>query len=82
MPVEIFRSVGSPDLDTGLPFFSDGEIRILTLIKEEKTTEEISNLMNLSKRSIELKREKMKLKARKKTVAGLILYAFKRGLLE
>jgi DNA-binding NarL/FixJ family response regulator len=65
-----------------LPDFSAEELKILNLMKEEKTTEEISILMNLSKRSIELKRDKMRDKTNSKTVAGLLLYAFKRGILE
>jgi DNA-binding NarL/FixJ family response regulator len=65
-----------------LPEFSIEELRILNLLKEEKTTEEISMLLNLSKRSIELKRDKMRGKANSKTVGGLLLYAFKRGILE
>jgi DNA-binding NarL/FixJ family response regulator len=65
-----------------LPNFSIEELKILNLLKEEKTTEEISMLMNQSKRSIELKRDKMRGKANSKTVGGLLLYALKRGILE
>ena len=65
-----------------LPDFSIEELKILNLLKEEKTTEEISMLMNQSKRSIELKRDKMRCKANSKTVGGLLLYALKRGILE
>jgi FixJ family two-component response regulator len=65
-----------------LPDFSTEEMKILNFLKEEKTTEEISILMNLSKRSIELKRDKMRGKANSKTVGGLLLYALKRGILE
>jgi len=66
----------------GLPVFGLDEIRILNLLKEERTTEEISSIMNLSKRSIEMKRDKMREKANAKTVGGLILYALKRGIIE
>lgn len=65
-----------------LPEFSNKEIEILTLLKDEKTTEEISDLLHLSKRSIELKRDNMKVKANRRTVAGLLLYAMQRGLIE
>lgn len=65
-----------------LPYFSDEELKILDLLKREKSTEEISEIMNLSKRSIELKRDRMREKSNTKTVAGLILYAFKRGIIE
>jgi DNA-binding NarL/FixJ family response regulator len=65
-----------------LPDFSEADIKILQLLKEERTTDEISTLMNLSKRSIELKRDKMREKSNTKTVAGLLLYAIKRGFIE
>jgi DNA-binding NarL/FixJ family response regulator len=64
-----------------LPQFSNEELKILTLLSEEKNTDEISDILNLSKRSIELKRDKMRHKAKVKTVAGLVLYAFKRNLI-
>jgi hypothetical protein len=48
----------------------------------EKNIEEISNLMFLSKRSIEMNREKIKAKANVKTVGGLMLYCLKRGILQ
>jgi DNA-binding NarL/FixJ family response regulator len=65
-----------------LPDFSDEELKILNFLKEEKTTEEISVLMNQSKRSIELKRDKMRGKANSKTTGGLLIYALKRGILD
>jgi DNA-binding NarL/FixJ family response regulator len=65
-----------------LPDFSYEELQILNLLKKEKTTEEISIIMNQSKRSIELKRDKMRGKANSKTIGGLLLYAFKRGILD
>lgn len=65
-----------------LPEFGEDEIKILNLLKEERTTGEISSIMNLSKRSIEMKRDKMREKANVKTIGGLILYALKRGMIE
>jgi DNA-binding NarL/FixJ family response regulator len=65
-----------------LPDFTNEELQILNLLKEEKTTQEISILMNQSKRSIELKRDRMRGKANSKTIGGLLLYALKRGILE
>jgi DNA-binding NarL/FixJ family response regulator len=65
-----------------LPDFSTEELKILNFLKEEKTTEEISILMNQSKRSIELKRDRMRGKANSKTIGGLLIYALKRGILE
>jgi len=64
-----------------LPDFSGEEMKILSLLSEEKNTYEISCMMNLSKRSIELKRDKMRQKANVKTLGGLLLYAFKRKLI-
>jgi len=64
-----------------LPDFSDEEIRILALLSEEKNTYEISCMLNLSKRSIEIKRDRMREKANVKTIGGLLLYAFKRKLI-
>jgi DNA-binding NarL/FixJ family response regulator len=68
--------------EKSLPDFSNDEIRILSLLTEEKTTEEISEIMNFSKRSIEQKRDKMKEKANVKTIGGLLLYALKRGIID
>jgi DNA-binding NarL/FixJ family response regulator len=65
-----------------LPDFSADEINIAELLKQEKTTEEISAIMHFSKRSIELKRDRMKEKAGVKTISGLLLYIIKRGLIE
>ncbi len=65
-----------------LPEFSYEEVKILELLKAEKSTEEISEEMSLSKRSIELKRDKMRQKSSTKTVAGLLLYAVKRNLID
>lgn len=67
-------------MENMLPVFSDDELLILNLLKEEKNTEEISSMLNLSKRAIEIKRDKMRQKANVKTVGGLLLYAQKRNL--
>lgn len=65
-----------------LPNFTNEEIKLIELMKAEKTTEEISEIMNLSKRSVELKRDKMREKSNTKTIGGLLLYAVKRGFIE
>jgi DNA-binding NarL/FixJ family response regulator len=65
-----------------LPDFSNEELKILNLLQEEKNTDEISDRMNLSKRSVELKRDKMRQKANVKTIGGLLLYALKRNLIQ
>jgi DNA-binding NarL/FixJ family response regulator len=65
-----------------LPIFTNEEIRILEFLRDEVPTEDISKQMCMSKRSIEIKRDKMREKAKTRTVSGLILYALKRGLLQ
>lgn len=67
---------------TFLPEFTKEEIKIVEYLRDEITTEEISKKMFLSKRSIEIKREKLKEKANVKTIGGLILYCYKRGLID
>ncbi|WP_315823366.1 helix-turn-helix transcriptional regulator [Paraflavitalea speifideaquila] len=56
-----------------MPDFSNEELKILNLLREEKNTDEISDRMNLSKRSVELKRDKMRQKANVKTIGGLFV---------
>jgi DNA-binding NarL/FixJ family response regulator len=62
--------------------FSEKEIRILKLLAEDKTTEEISKEVFLSPRTIETIRQKMKEKVGAKTIAGLVMYAMRNKLLE
>jgi DNA-binding NarL/FixJ family response regulator len=61
---------------------SEKEIRILKLIAEDKTTEEISKDVFLSPRTIETIRQNMKQKVGAKTIAGLVMYAMRNKLLE
>jgi DNA-binding NarL/FixJ family response regulator len=62
--------------------FSEKEIRILKLISEDKTTEEISREIFLSPRTIETIRQSMKQKVNAKTIAGLLMYAIRNKLLD
>jgi DNA-binding NarL/FixJ family response regulator len=62
--------------------FSEKEIKILRLISEDKTTEEISKEVFLSPRTIETIRQNMKQKVGAKTIAGLVMYAMRNKLLE
>ena len=62
--------------------FSEKEIRILKLIAEDKTTEEISKEVFLSPRTIETIRQNMKQKVGAKTIAGLVMYAMRNKILE
>jgi DNA-binding NarL/FixJ family response regulator len=62
--------------------FSEKEIRILKLISEDKTTDEISKEVFLSPRTVETIRQNMKSKVGVKTIAGLVMYAMRNKLLE
>ncbi len=62
--------------------FTDKEIKILQLLSEDKTTEEISRIIFLSPRTVETIRQQMKLKVNAKTIAGLIMYGMRNKLIE
>ncbi len=62
--------------------FNEKELRILKLISDDKTTEEISKEVFLSPRTIETIRQNMKSKVGAKTIAGLVMYAMRNKLLE
>ena len=62
--------------------FSEKEVRILKLLAQDKTTEEISKEVFLSPRTIETIRQNMKTKVGVKTVGGLLMYAVRNKLLE
>jgi DNA-binding NarL/FixJ family response regulator len=61
---------------------SEKELKILRCIAEDKTTEEISEEVYLSPRTIETIRQRMKEKVGAKTIAGLVMYAMRNRLLE
>ena len=73
---------------TARPFYpnpikmSEKELKILKLIAEDKTTEEISKEVFLSPRTIETIRQNMKTKVGAKTIAGLVMYAMRNKLIE
>jgi DNA-binding CsgD family transcriptional regulator len=62
--------------------FSEKELNILKCIAEDKTTEEISQVVFLSPRTIETIRQKMKEKVGAKTIAGLMMYATRNKLID
>ena len=62
--------------------FTDKELKILRLLAEDKTTEEISKEVYLSPRTIETIRQNMKTKVGAKTIAGLVMYGMRNKLLE
>lgn len=61
--------------------FNEKELKILKLISEDKTTEEISEDVFLSPRTVETIRQNMKMKVGAKTIAGLVMYAIRNKLL-
>jgi DNA-binding NarL/FixJ family response regulator len=62
--------------------FTEKELKILKYISEDKTTEEISQEVFLSPRTIETIRQNMKSKVGAKTIAGLVMYAMRNKLLD
>lgn len=62
--------------------FNEKELNILRLICEDKTTDEISEAVFLSPRTIETIRQNMKAKAGVKTIAGLVMYCSRNKLIE
>ena len=61
---------------------SDKDILILKLMCEEKSTKEIADIVDLSPRTVEAIRDKLKVKTGAKSTAGLIMYAVKNNLLD
>ncbi|MEO6455416.1 MAG: response regulator transcription factor [Ginsengibacter sp.] len=60
---------------------NDKEITVLKLMCEEKSTREIAQAVELSPRTVEAIRDKLKTKTGSKSTAGLIMYAMKHKLL-
>src|SRR5665213_2443750 len=61
---------------------NEKEIMILKLMCEEKSTREIAEAVDLSPRTIEAIRDKLKVKTGTKSTAGLIMFAVKNNLLD
>ncbi len=62
--------------------FSEKELKILQLLGEDKTTEEISKIIFLSPRTIETIRQNMKNKVGAKTIGGLLMYGMRNKMIE
>ena len=62
--------------------FNEKEVKILRLLADDKTTEEISRDVFLSPRTIETIRQNMKTKVGVKTIAGLIVYGMRNRLID
>ena len=63
-------------------YLTDKEITILKLMCDEKSTKEIADMVDLSPRTVEAIRDKLKTKTGVKSMAGLVMYAVKAGLVE
>lgn len=61
---------------------TEKETAILKLMCEEKSTKEIADIVELSPRTVEAIRDKLKAKTGAKSMAGLIMYAVKAGIVE
>lgn len=61
---------------------SEKEVTILKLMCEEKSTKEIADIVDLSPRTVEAIRDKLKTKTGVKSMAGLVMYAVKAGIVE
>jgi DNA-binding NarL/FixJ family response regulator len=61
---------------------NDKETTILRLMCEEKSTKEIAELVDLSPRTVEAIRDRLKVKTNSKTTTGLIMYAVKHKIIE
>ena len=61
---------------------NDKETTILRLMCEEKSTKEIADIVELSPRTVEAIRDKLKVKTGAKSTAGLIMYAVKHKIIE
>ena len=61
---------------------NEKEMLILKLMCEEKSTKEIADLVDLSPRTVEAIRDKLKVKTGAKSTAGLIMYAVKNNILD
>lgn len=62
--------------------FSEKEMKILQLLSEDLTIDEISKIVFLSPRTIETIRQNMKTRVNAKTVGGLLMYAIRNKLIE
>jgi DNA-binding NarL/FixJ family response regulator len=61
---------------------NDKETTILKLMCEEKSTKEIADIVDLSPRTVEAIRDKLKVKTGAKSTAGLIMYAVKHKIID
>ncbi len=76
------RTQAAPPVNGEDADLSDKEIQVLKLMCDEKSTKEIAEIVEISPRTVEAIRDRLKIKTGAKSTAGLILYAVKHGLIE
>lgn len=76
------KNVTLPRMGLSDANLTEKEIKVLKLMCEEKSTREIAELVELSPRTVEAMRDKLKTKTGAKSTAGLIMYAVKHKLLD
>lgn len=74
------RNKRAPEPEPAEVNLSEKEITILKLMCEEKSTKEIADMVDLSPRTVEAIRDKLKSKTGAKSMAGLVMYAIKAGI--
>lgn len=75
--VPVMPAISQPEVQ-----LNDKETTILRLMCEEKTTKEIADIVELSPRTVEAIRDKLKVKTGAKSTAGLIMYAVKHKIID
>ncbi len=76
------RSKKEPEVEVHEVNLTEKERTILRLMCEEKSTKEIADMVDISPRTVEAIRDKLKSKTGAKSMAGLVMYAVKAGIVE
>jgi DNA-binding NarL/FixJ family response regulator len=76
------RTKKVPEAEAPDVHLTDKETTVLRLMCEEKSTKEIADIVDISPRTVEAIRDKLKSKTGTKSMAGLVMYAVKAGIVE
>jgi len=76
------NNIVPPHLMVQEAVLNEKETTILRLMCEEKSTKEIADIVELSPRTVESIRDKLKVKTGSKSTAGFIMYAVKHKIIE
>ena len=76
------RTKKAPENEAPDVHLTDKETTVLRLMCEEKSTKEIADIVDISPRTVEAIRDKLKSKTGTKSMAGLVMYAVKAGIVE